>query len=230
MSETTHPDSESEPERLWKPLTRVQRRVVGVLVEKSKTTPDVYPMTVNSICAGSNQKSNRKPKMELTTDEVESTLEELRLLGAVIEVIGDGRVPKYKHRLYEWLAIEKKEMAVMGELLLRGEQTLGDLRARASRMNPIADQAELKELVQSLLDKDLMIEITPPGRGQIVSHNLYLPEELEKVHRNVQAEKSGAPAPESTSSPSEIQELRDRVDQLEQIVTQLRLEVDEIKS
>ena len=91
LNEPTKPQDEQP---LWKPLTRLQRRVAGVLVEKSKTTPDVYPMTVNSICNGCNQKSNRKPRMELTSDEVESTLEELRLAGAVIEVIGDGPCPK----------------------------------------------------------------------------------------------------------------------------------------
>ena len=141
------------------------------------------------------------------------------------------RVPKYKHRLYEWLGVEKKEMAVMGELLLRGEQTLGDLRARASRMNPIADQSELKTLVRSLLDKNLMLEITPPGRGQIVTHNLYQPEELEKVHRNTVTEPD-EPTHSTPSAPtaSELETLNSRVSELEKIVALLRAEIDEIKS
>jgi uncharacterized protein YceH (UPF0502 family) len=112
--------------------------VAGVLVEKSKTTPDVYPMTINGIKTASNQKSNRSPQLDLREDQVEETLYELRKMGAVIEVHSGGRVPKFKHQLYEWLGVEKVELAVIAELLLRGEQTLGDLRGRASRMDKIA--------------------------------------------------------------------------------------------
>ena len=107
------------PERQWRPLNRVQRRVAGVLVEKAKTVPETYPMTLNGIVTASNQKSNRSPKMELSERQVEEVLEELRSMGAVIEVHGGGRVPKYKHCLYEWLGVDKVELAIMAELLLR---------------------------------------------------------------------------------------------------------------
>jgi uncharacterized protein YceH (UPF0502 family) len=162
----------------WKPLNSRQRRVLGVLVEKAKTTPDAYPMTLNGIVTGCNQKSNREPQMSMTADEVEQVLEELRALGAVTEVQGSGRVAKYRHHAYEWLGVDKTESAVMTELLLRGEQTLGELRGRAARMEPIADQAALKPIVDGLLKKGLMIELSPPGRGQVVSHNLYKEREL----------------------------------------------------
>ena len=170
-----------QPERKWRPLNSRQRRVLGVLVEKAKTTPDVYPMTVNGIVSGCNQKSNREPQMTLAADDVEQVLEELRAMGAVTEVQGSGRVAKYRHHFYEWLGVDKAESAVMTELLLRGAQTLGDLRSRASRMDPIADQGALKLIVNSLLQKELMIELTPPGRGQIVSHNLYKDRELSEL-------------------------------------------------
>ncbi|MCE9526460.1 MAG: YceH family protein [Planctomycetales bacterium] len=173
MSPETQPDAPK-----WKPLNSRQRRVLGVLVEKAKTVPESYPMTVNGIVAGSNQKSNREPQMELTQEDVEQLLEELRALGAVTEVQGSGRVLKYRHHAYEWLGVTAVELAVMTELLLRGEQTLGDLRARAARMEPIADQAALKTVVDGLLKKGLMREMTPPGRGQIVSHNLYKDREV----------------------------------------------------
>jgi uncharacterized protein YceH (UPF0502 family) len=167
--------------RRWQPLSLRQRRVFGVLVEKAKTTPDAYPMTINGLIAGSNQKSNREPQMNLSSDDVEQVLEELRGMSAVTEVQGSGRVAKFRHHAYEWLGVEKTELAVMTELLLRGEQTLGELRARAARMEPIADLGALKVVVESLLKKGLMIELTPAGRGQIVSHGLYKERELNEL-------------------------------------------------
>ncbi len=104
----------------WKPLGRMERRLVGVLVEKAKTTPDQYPMTINGLITGSNQKSNRDPQMELEESDIIDALDRLKMVGAVIEVQGSGRVPKYRHLLYEWLGVNKVELAVMAELLLRG--------------------------------------------------------------------------------------------------------------
>ncbi len=176
---TTAADSTTpEPARKWQPLNSRQRRIFGVLVEKAKTTPDAYPMTINGLVAGANQKSNREPQMTLSADDVEQILGELRALGCVTEVQGSGRVPKFRHHAYEWLGVEKTELAVMTELLLRGEQTLGELRGRAARMEPIADLAALKPVVDSLVAKGLMIELTPPGRGQVVTHNLHKDREL----------------------------------------------------
>jgi uncharacterized protein YceH (UPF0502 family) len=174
-------DSSEPSGKKWQPLNSRQRRVLGVLVEKAKTTPDVYPMTLNAIVAGCNQKSNREPVMEMSPDDVEQVLEELRAVGAVTEVQGQGRVAKYRHHAYEWLGVEGTESAVMTELLLRGEQTLGDLRARAARMGTIPDQVALKQIVDALLAKGLLIELTPPGRGQIVTHNLYKERELTEI-------------------------------------------------
>jgi uncharacterized protein YceH (UPF0502 family) len=166
------------PAPAWKPLNSRQRRVLGVLVEKAKTTPDVYPMTINGIVAGCNQKSNREPLMSLSAEDVEQILGELRALGAVAVVQGVGRVEKFRHYFYEWLGIDKAESAVMTELLLRGAQTLGELRGRAARMEPLPDLNALKAVVDLLLKKNLMIELTPSGRGQVVSHNLYKEREL----------------------------------------------------
>src|SRR5262245_59608718 len=171
----------SEAPRRWQPLSLRQRRVFGVLVEKAKTTPDVYPMTINGLVAGCNQKSNREPVMNLSPDEVEQVLEELRGIGAVTEVQGSGRVAKYRHHAYEWLGVEKTELAVMTELMLRGEQTLGELRGRGARMEPIADLSALKPVIDSLVGKGLMIELTSSRRGQIVSHNLYKERELNEL-------------------------------------------------
>ncbi|OYV85411.1 MAG: hypothetical protein B7Z73_13645, partial [Planctomycetia bacterium 21-64-5] len=181
----------NKPAPRWQPLAAVDRRVLGVLAEKAKTTPDVYPMSVNAICTGANQKNNRHPLTNLQPDDVEASLERLRAVGAVAEVQGGGRVLKYRHYLYDWLGVDKVELAVMTELLLRGAQTVGELRGRAARMEPIADLAALKPLLDSLKAKGLVIALSPEGRGQVVSHALYQPQEMEKVRREVLA----APAP-----------------------------------
>ena len=173
----------SEPaERAWVPLTAAERRALGVLVEKAKTTPDVYPLTLAAIVTGCNHKSNRDPITSYDADDVEETLNHLRKKGAVIMVESGGRVVRYKHLSYEWLRVNKVELAVMAELLLRGAQTEGDLRARASRMEPLADLSALQAVLDSLKAKDLVTYLTPPGvrRGAVVSHNLYPPKELER--------------------------------------------------
>src|SRR5262245_18900555 len=174
-------ESTSPTQARWQPLNMRQRRVLGVLIEKAKTTPDAYPLTINGLVAGCNQKSNREPVMNLSPEDVEQVLEELRGMGAVTEVQGSGRVAKYRHHTYEWLGVEKTELAVMTELMLRGEQTLGELRGRAARMEPIPDLAALKPVVDSLVAKGLMIELTPAGRGQVVSHGLYKERELAEL-------------------------------------------------
>jgi len=162
-------------------LNAPQRRVLGVLIEKAKTTPAGYPMSLNAIVAGCNQKSNREPVTELEDGEVERALDELTAMGVASEAPLVSRVPKYRHHAYQWMGVNRAELAVIGELLLRGAQTLGDLRARAARMEPIADQAALKPIVEGLVQRGLMIELGPPGRGQVVSHNLYLQPELDAL-------------------------------------------------
>ncbi len=239
LSQNTDESTDSQPPVAWGPLNRLERRIVGVLVEKSKTTPDVYPMTANSICNGANQKSNRLPKMALENETVEDALRKLRLRGAVIEVISDARVPKFKHALYPWLGVEKKELAVMTELLLRGPQTLGDLRTRASRMDSIANQSELKEIVASLIEKNLVLELTPPGRGQMVTHNLYHEQELGKIRADSgnHAAESTAASPESkaatirhAASNHQLDELVQRIVNLEEQLELLKMEIEQIKS
>src|SRR5947207_2047034 len=107
----------------WRALNRIDRRVAGVLVEKAKTTPDQYPMTINGLLNGANQKSNRDPQMQLEESDVLESLDRLKAVGAVVEIQGGGRVPKFRHLMYEWLGVDKVELAVMAELLLRGAQT-----------------------------------------------------------------------------------------------------------
>jgi uncharacterized protein len=106
----------------WPALDDNERRVLGVLVEKAKTTPDAYPMSLNALVTGCNQKSNRDPVMELEDWEVEDALQSCKDKGLVVKVVG-GRVERFKHTLYESWRVDKVELAVLAELLLRGPQT-----------------------------------------------------------------------------------------------------------
>jgi uncharacterized protein len=230
-TETTAPE-QSQPK--WRPLRSQQRRVLGVLIEKAKTTPDAYPLTLNGLVTGSNQKSNRAPQMTLTADEIQQALDELRDMGAVVEVQGSGRVAKFRHQMYDWLGVDKVELAVMAELLLRGEQTVGELRAHASRMETIPGLPELKTVLQSLIANNLVISLTPEGRGQMVSHNLYKDRELVELKARM-ATYTPPPAASSddssaaprigglTSTWSYVSQ--EKFDQLQEEVTQLRAEV-----
>ena len=148
----------------WKPLDPGSAVYFGVLIEKAKTTPAGYPMSVNAIVAGCNQKNNRDPVTSYDDFGVEKALDELRTFGAVSEIDWLGRVSKWKHQA-EWLAVDKAELAVMAELMLRGAQTLGELRARAARMEPIADLAALKPIVDGLIQRGLMLELSRAGPG-----------------------------------------------------------------
>ena|SRR5437762_1977071 len=188
---TTPPTGDSTKAPRWTALDARQRRVLGVLIEKAKTTPAGYPMSVNAIVAGCNQKNNRDPATSYDDIDVEKALDQLRTLGAVSELDWVGRVSKYKHHAYEWMGVSRPELAVMAELLLRGAQAMGELRSRAARMEPIEDLAALKPIAAGLVERGLMIELTAAGRGQIVSHNLYTPGELEEV----KAQLSGRGAP-----------------------------------
>jgi uncharacterized protein len=169
----------AQPAPRWRPLNSIDRRVLGVLGEKAKTTPDAYPMTLNALVAGCNQKSNRAPVLQLEADQVEESLDRLREFGAVALVEGSGRVQKYRHYLYEWLGVSKVELSVMIELLLRGDQTVGELRGRVSRMDPVDDLNALRELLNSLKSKGLVIPLTPEGRGQVYTHALYPQRDLD---------------------------------------------------
>lgn len=244
MSES--PDASSQAPK-WQILSRNDRRVVGVLVEKAKTTPDNYPLTLNSLLNGANQKSNRYPQMQLDEEHVFDALERLRKLGAVAEVQGDGRSPKFRHLLYDWLGVDKYELSVMAELLLRGAQTLGELRARAARMEPIAGMTELRPILDSLYSKGLIVYLTPPGRGCIVTHALYQEQELDKLKAeygnvavNVPIPAASAPtakpveAPTSSSESKEVDLLRAEMaalrKELKEMVWKLRTDLDDVRS
>src|SRR6266581_5145239 len=120
-------------------------RVLGALVEKESTTPDYYPLSLNALLNACNQKSNRDPVMSLGEDEVRQGLESLREKRLAREVSSfDSRVPKYAHQLSEVFNFDRREIAVLCVLLLRGAQTPGELRSRADRMYNFDDLATVE--------------------------------------------------------------------------------------
>ena len=228
MTEQAAPNNEDNTPTQPEPLSPRQRRILGVLVEKARTTPDSYPLSLNGLVTGCNQKSNRNPLMSLTPEQVEDELFEMRENGLVAEVHGGGRVAKYRHYAYDYLGVKGVEAAVMTELLLRGEQTAGDLRTRASRFEPIADLKTLQDILGSLIAKKLVVALTPPGRGQMFTHNLYSEYELESIKKSVAA---GAPATTRTSSSSgpSAPANSDELESLKSDVAELKLEVERLK-
>jgi uncharacterized protein YceH (UPF0502 family) len=196
--------------------------------------------------------------MEVELEDVDESLERLRAVGAVTEVQGGGRVPRFRHHLYEWLGVDKVELAVMTELLLRGAQTEGELRGRASRMEPIADLTTLRAVLTSLKTKGLVIALTPEGRGHVITHALYEPRELEKVRAEFEAqgraahdeestpaarsaapiyttstpaqEARTAPAASATASAQSIEDLRKEVDELRAELAAMRKDLDDLWS
>lgn len=224
-------------------LSAEARRVLGVLVEKAKTTPENYPLSVAAVITGSNQKSNRSPQMQITEDMAIRALDELRSVGAAREIQGSGRVTKYRHAAYEWMDIESAESAIITELLLRGPQTVGELRTRASRMHAFDDLASVKAVLSKLHEKGLVDAATPPGRGQMFTHCLYTPAEQQHVAARVEklsgersgsatgSTSAGAPA-RSTGSEnvSQVDKLLERMDRVNDRIDQLEARIAELES
>ncbi|TWU56899.1 hypothetical protein Poly51_28170 [Rubripirellula tenax] len=226
-------DETGEDKKTAKPLSAGARRVLGVLVEKAKTTPDNYPLTLASLISGSNQKSNRDPKMDLDDEDALLALDELKAAGAAREVQGSGRAIKYRHAAYEWFDVDGPGSAVMTELLLRGPQTLGELRTRASRMHPFDDLSIMQTTVDGLIEKGLVEPITPAGRGQMFAHKLYPPQErqylLARIEKHAATDSSPAtetktPKASGTAVDSllaRLETVSERIDALEKRIAEL---------
>jgi uncharacterized protein YceH (UPF0502 family) len=167
----------------WPVLDLLERRVLGVLVEKGKTTPDSYPLSLNALVTGCNQKTNRDPLLELEDVEVEEVAGRLQKKELVLRVVG-GRVERWRHTLYDEWRVGKVELAILGELLLRGPQTEGELRGRAGRMEPIDDLDALKAALRPLVQRKLVVYLTAEDRrGAMLTHGFHNPEELEGLRR-----------------------------------------------
>src|ERR1700678_3434768 len=193
-------------------------RVLGSLLEKEITTPEYYPLSLNALLNACNQKSNRDPVVHFDEDAVERALYMLRDKGLALNITGAGsRVPKFGHRLSEKLNLGRRELAILCELMVRGPQTLGELRTRAERMHPFDDLAE----VESVLDR-----MTP----ELVAK---LPRRAGEKEARYAHLLSGTPEM-AISSDEQVADFfapprSDRMTQLEAEVAALRRELEDLK-
>jgi uncharacterized protein len=136
-----------------KTLSPHEARVLGTLMEKARTVPDSYPLTLNSLTIGCNQKTSREPLMELTDAEVQSAIDGLKSVSLVFEGSG-GRVTRYEHNFQRIYGVNEPQAVLLGLLMLRSAQTPGELRINAERWYKFADIAAVESALQSLLDLD----------------------------------------------------------------------------
>jgi uncharacterized protein YceH (UPF0502 family) len=215
------------------PLTVVERRVLGVLVEKAKTTPDAYPLSLNGLTVGSNQKSNREPVMNLNDEQIETALADLQQRGLVTKITG-SRVDRWRHNLYEHWQVDKVELAILTELLLRGPQTEGELRGRASRMEPIDDLETLRQKLRPMAERKLIVFLGPEGRrGTQIMHGFGAPADFEKMTSAAPTEHGDAPgaahATGGTSASGEEAALRSALDSLKDQVVHLQTALQQVQ-
>lgn len=150
-------------------LDDIEVRVLGCLVEKDLATPEYYPLTLNALTNACNQKSNRAPVMALEETDVVHALDSLRCKQLALQSAEGVRVAKYCHNLDGLLNLDPEEMAIIAELLLRGPQTVGELRNRAERMCTIGNLQAAEELLHNLMDRDepLVVRLPrQPGRKE----------------------------------------------------------------
>ena len=193
-------------------LDPISLRVLGSLMEKEMTTPELYPLSLNSLVAAANQRSSRDPVLELTSDEVRGALDRLEHL-ALTSTTRDARVPRFEHRIRTVLDLRRPETAVLCLLLLRGPQTAGELRARAARLFTFDDIAA----VQSTLDR-LAARETP-----LAAQLPRAPGSREVRYTHLLGDPASAPPLQAVTSDalSELEALREQVQALESRVAAL---------
>lgn len=159
-------------------LTPVEARILGVLIEKSKVTPDAYPLTVNSLIAGCNQKTSREPVMALAEADIQACLDELRHRALVMESYGaSGRVLRYAHNFTKVYGLPAAATDLLAILVLRGPQTASELRANCERLHHFADASAVEGYLEELASREagaLAVKLPrqPGAREQRWSHLL----------------------------------------------------------
>ncbi len=202
-------------------LSPIEARILGALIEKELTTPEYYPLTLNSLTNACNQKSNRDPVMTLEEVDLVRALDKLKLKGCARQSGEGGRVPKYCHSLGEKLP--PPELAILAELLLRGPQTLGELRGRAERMSPFADLAAVEETLRELEEfSPPLVALLPRQPGQKEQRYAHL------LSGEPQLTASDRQAPPEAAR-LKVMEEDERIGALEAEVAALRAEVAELR-
>lgn len=220
-----------------KPLSPIERRVVGVLIEKGLATPQYYPLTLNSLTTGCNQKNNRDPEMDLLEGDVQATLDALQPQGLAIALHAEGaRALKWKAGAKQVYGLEgSKELAMLAELLLRGPQTKAELKTRAARMAPDIAAEDVDRVLAAFAARPEPLAFNlgraPGGRAERYAHGLYSEEEVAALKAGCapatgpgEAPREGGPEAVSRldHALAEIEALRARVDALERDVAELQ--------
>jgi uncharacterized protein YceH (UPF0502 family) len=212
-------------------LNPLEARVIGCLIEKAVTTPDQYPLSLNALTNACNQKSNREPVLSLSQESVQEVIDDLAKRYLVSDKSGfGGRVKKYKHRFcnteFGSLQFSDQELGVVCALLLRGAQTPGELRAHTQRLCSFSDMSEVESALVALKDHGdgpFVVQLPrEPGKRESRYMHLFGTDDIEDT--------AGAATPvtqagSDQSTPSD----RERLDELEKLVDELRLEVRQIK-
>ena len=203
-------------------LSLLETRVLGVLAEKQRTVPDSYPLTLNSLVSGCNQKSSRDPVIEASEAEVQAALDGLRRLSLIVETSG-GRASRYAHNIERVLHIPTQSTALLSMLMLRGPQTAGELRINCERLHKFADISSVESFLVELVERaagGLVVELPrqPGARENRWMHLLSGTPAIEERE----------PAREATATPvgdvtvGEIAALKANVARLEAEVSELR--------
>jgi uncharacterized protein YceH (UPF0502 family) len=198
-------------------LNEAAQRVLGCLMEKEMTTPEQYPLSVNALVAASNQRSSRDPVMTLGEDDVRSALHRLQDFELVAPARDSARVPRYEHRIRTVLNLRRDETALLCLLLLRGAQTVGELRSRSDRMFPFDDLAQTQATLDRMAGRDdpltAVMPRTPGSRETRYMHIIgSTPAQTAQVPP---ASLPTTPGAVSLSATEEIASLRERLDALE---------------
>lgn len=197
-------------------LSPIEARILGVLIEKERTTPDVYPLTVNSLTSGCNQKTSRAPVMSLAESEVQGSLEGLRRRNLVLETYGaSGRVLRYAHNFGKTYGLPGPAVPLLAVLALRGPQTASELRANCERLHGFADASSVEGYLEQLAERPqplaLKLPRQPGAREQRWTHLLCGPVDIQ-----------AAAATGGTERNAPAAGLEARVAQLESEVAELR--------
>lgn len=208
-------------------LTEIETRVLGSLIEKDITTPDYYPLSLNALVNACNQKNNREPVMTLDENAVRdalSTLQEKRMAGPASGA--DSRVTKFEHRLQEVFNFDRREIAVVCVLLLRGPQTPGELRGRTDRMYHFDTLEDVVSTLDRLAQREPpLAAVLPRQPGTKESRYMHLFSGEPPEATNLPPARS----PASASASSGESPLADRVGTLEEEVSRLRTELSEVQ-
>jgi uncharacterized protein YceH (UPF0502 family) len=207
----------------------VELRVLGCLIEKQRTTPDVYPLSLNALRLACNQATNRDPVVDYDEPTVRSALDRLARKGWTRLASGPGsRAAKFRHLLDEALSVTPSELALLAVLMLRGPQTLGELRTRSERLYSFASTEDVERTLEALAEREL-VERVPrrPGQKEDRYRQLLGGEEDGERAAPGEAEPEPAPAVATAAPPDDdrLGELEQRMDELTELVEWVRREV-----